>query len=85
MKPEQVKELCRTIAGKFDVAAFPIHIVNARRWKFIGEIDENNLPLTPPHRLRLSETFGIIIYGWNNLSEDRQQEILLLTGTSQSF
>jgi hypothetical protein len=78
MKEQQLQQLCHDISTEFDVSVIPTHIINGRRWEFIGNKRQTEIPVSPPYRIKVSEEWGMIIYNWHSLLPQQQQNIVSL-------
>ena len=83
MDDMQLNQLCEQISQQFQVTAFPAHIFHERRWEVIGNVDAATLAISPPSRIRISETRGIIIYDWRSLSNAYKENVHKIIGVAK--
>ncbi len=62
-----MKELIQWIKNSYKLTAIPVRIKNEKRWESMDEIIEREPFEGIPHRIRLDDQYGVIIYDWNDI------------------
>ncbi len=62
-----MKELIQWIKNSYKLTAIPVRIKNEKRWESMDEIIEREPFEGIPHRIRLDDHYGVIIYDWNDI------------------
>ena len=75
MDDTTLQNLCEQISQRFPVTAIPAQIINDRRWEFIGDAGQTNLPISPPFRIKISDSWGVVMYDWQTLSPEQQEMV----------
>ncbi|MFW5775549.1 MAG: hypothetical protein ACOCW2_04590 [Chitinivibrionales bacterium] len=60
----------------FGVKILPIRIIG-KRWAFKGENLPIELPVATSHRIILSDSEGVIVYGWDDLDEKQKHYLTI--------
>ncbi len=77
---EHLLEIARDLETRYPVRALPARI-NGSRWAFFGKIDLQEFPVAASMRFRCADQYGLIIYGWDTLSTQEQNEITRRLGS----
>ncbi|PID57590.1 hypothetical protein CSB45_07125 [candidate division KSB3 bacterium] len=75
MDPTVLQDLCERISEQFSVPALPAQIVSNRRWECLNDAAPENFPIAPPHRIKVSDAYGLVLYDWPKLTAEQQQSI----------
>lgn len=71
-----MKNLIIWIKDTFNLTAIPVRIKNEKRWESMDEIIERIPFEGVPQRVALDDKFGVIIYDWDDVSDEIKTAIV---------
>jgi hypothetical protein len=72
--PQSLTEAIQTVESHYPITVLPADI-NGSRWAFSGSAVDNSMHIALSHRIRLSDTVGVIVYNWAALTQDAQSAV----------
>jgi len=70
-----MKNLIIWIRETYNLTSIPVRIMNEKRWESMDEIIVREPFEGMPQRVALDEKFGVIIYDWDEVSEEIKDAI----------
>ncbi len=71
-----MKELILWIKETYNLTSIPVRIKNEKRWESMDEIIVREPFEGMPQRIALDDKFGVIIYDWDEVSEEIKDAII---------
>jgi len=71
-----MKELILWIRETYNLTSIPVRIMNEKRWESMDEIIVREPFEGMPQRIALDDKFGVIIYDWDEVSDEIKSAIV---------
>ncbi len=68
---EKMRELISYIQEELTITAIPVRVKNEKRWESMDEISDGTPLDGMAQRLSFDDGYGIVVYDWNELSDEK--------------